>query len=352
MMNQKFQDKDFYNNGFDLIRYWAAISVMLGHFAWKAQAFSNTPIKAMDTMVSIMHFFPGVVLLFAISGFLVTASLERSKSKKEYMLKRVVRLYPELWVCTIVNLIMLCIVVPNLLDKSIIVWLGTQVFGVANTPSCLANFATGSVNGSLWTIFTEIQLYVVICFLNGFLKKMNNVQWGIALSVSAAVNVGCDYAAKYFGGAIAKMIERAFVPYFIWFLLGCFIYHKRDVLIPVLKKLTLPLLAVYTVLRLLKWNLPGYYAGIMVGILAPLIAIGGGNCLPAIRIKCDLTYGIFLYHWVVLNVIVHYDLINLWDWGWCLLLLVTVTFALAWLSWRFVGRASGKLIKRILNKMN
>ena len=88
------------------------------------------------------------------------------------------------------NLIMLCIVVPNLLDKSIIVWLGTQVFGVANTPSCLANFATGSVNGSLWTIFTEIQLYVVICFLNGFLKKMNNVQWGIALSVSAVVNVG------------------------------------------------------------------------------------------------------------------------------------------------------------------
>ena len=76
----------------------------------------------------------------------------------------------------------------------------------------------------------------------------------------------------------------------------------------------------------------------------------GGYCLPAIRIKCDLTYGIFLYHWVVLNVIVHYDLINLWDWGWCLLLLVTVTFALAWLSWRFVGRASGKLIKRILNK--
>ena len=111
---------------------------------------------------------------------------------------------------------------------------------------------------------------------------MNNVQWGIALTVSVAVNVGCDYAAKYFGGAIAKMIERAFVPYFIWFLLGCFIYHKRDVLIPVLKKLTLPLLAVYTVLRLLNWNLPGYYAGIMVGILAPLIAIGGG-----VLLTCD-----------------------------------------------------------------
>ena len=73
------------------------------------------------------------------------------------------------------------------------------------------------------------------------------------------------------------MIERTFVPYFIWFLLGCFIYRKRDVLIPILKKMILPLLAIYTVLRLLNWNLPGYYAGIMVGILAPLIAIGGGG---------------------------------------------------------------------------
>lgn len=281
-MNQKFQDKDFYNNGFDLIRYWAAISVMFLHYTAYALKQTNQATNVIHVTRQVVSFFPGVVLLFAISGFLVTASLERSKSKKEYMLKRVVRLYPELWVCTIVNLIMLCIVVPNLLDKSIIVWLGMQIFGVANTPNCLSNFATGSVNGSLWTIFTEIQLYIVICFLNGFLKKMNNVQWGIVLTVSVAVNVGCDYAAKYFGGAIAKMIERAFVPYFIWFLLGCFIYHKRDVLIPILKKVTLPLLAVYTVLRLLNWNLPGYYAGIMVGILAPLIAIGGG-----VLLTCD-----------------------------------------------------------------
>ena len=149
------------------------------------------------------------------------------------------------------------------------------------------------------------------------------------------------------------MIERTFVPYFIWFLLGCFIYRKRDVLIPILKKMTLRLLAMLygsaaselessgILCRNYGWN--------------PCTANcyrGGGYCLPAIRIKCDLTYGIFLYHWVVLNVIVHYDLINLWGWRWCLLLLVTVTFALAWLSWRFVGMASGKLIKRILNKKN
>lgn len=69
-MNQKFQDKGFYNNGFDLIRYWAAISVMLGHFAWKAQTFTNTLKKAMDMMVSIMHFFSELYCLLQLADSL------------------------------------------------------------------------------------------------------------------------------------------------------------------------------------------------------------------------------------------------------------------------------------------
>ena len=68
-------------------------------------------------------------------------------------------MYPELWACTIVNLTVVCLLAYKFLNKSILVWLGTQIFGIAYTPSCLKNFATGSVNGALWTIFTELQLY-------------------------------------------------------------------------------------------------------------------------------------------------------------------------------------------------
>ena len=31
----------FKNNAFDLIRYWAAITVMLGHFVWKASPYAR-----------------------------------------------------------------------------------------------------------------------------------------------------------------------------------------------------------------------------------------------------------------------------------------------------------------------
>ena len=97
-MEKKFVFKD---NAFDLIRYWAAITVMLGHFTWKATAYVQGDM-VLNVIGIVSTFFPGVVVLFSMSGFLISASFERSKDKKEFFTKRVLRMYPELWVCTIV----------------------------------------------------------------------------------------------------------------------------------------------------------------------------------------------------------------------------------------------------------
>lgn len=339
-MEKKFV---FKNNAFDLIRYWAAITVMLGHFTWKAALYvqGNTVLNVIGR-VSI--FFPGVVVLFSMSGFLISASFERSKDKKEFFTKRVLRMYPELWVCTIVNLAVVCVLAYKLLDKSILVWLGTQIFGIAYTPSCLKTFATGSVNGALWTIFTELQLYIVLGIIYNWIKKFDKKKWVGFLGFLALCNVLADFISNNSGGAVAKIIERFFLTYSLWFFIGVFCYVKREYMIPLLKKLIIPLLILYVLCKFLPINIPGYYANITIGILLPLIVIGGGYSLPAIRIPCDLTYEIFLYHWIVLNIIIHFDLITKWSWGMSLIMLITITFALAWLSWHFVGK--GRKIKR------
>ena len=74
---------------------------------------------------------------------------------------------------------------------------------------------------------------------------------------------------------------------------------------------------------------------------------GGGYCLPPIRIPCDITYEIFLYHWIVLNIIVHFDLINKLSWCISLIILSVATFTLAWLSWRFIGKGRYKCKTKI-----
>lgn len=341
-MEEKFI---FKNNAFDLIRYWAAITVMLGHFVWKA-----TPYVQDDMVLrgigKMSTFFPGVVILFSMSGFLIAASFERSKNKKEFFVKRVLRMYPELWVCTIVNLVVVCLLAYKLLDKSIFVWLGTQIFGIAYTPSCLKDFATGSVNGASWTIFTELQLYIALGIVYNWIKKFETKKWVVLLLLLAICNLVADFAANNFGSAVGKIIERFFLTYALWFFIGVFCYVKRDRMIPLLKKWVIPLVLLYVFCKLLPLKIPGYYSNIAIGILLPLIVMGG-YCLPPIRIPCDITYEIFLYHWIVLNIIVHFDLINKLSWCISLIILSVATFTLAWLSWRFVGKGRYKCETKI-----
>ena len=198
-MDKKFVFKD---NAFDFIRYWAAIAVMLGHFVWKAASYVQGDV-ILYSIGRVSNFFPGVVILFAMSGFLISASFERSKGKKEFFTKRVLRMYPELWVCTIANLVVVCLLAYKLLDKSILIWLGTQVFGIAYTPSCLKNFATGSVNGALWTIFTELQLYIVLGIVYNSIKEFDTKKWIGLLGFFAVCNVLADFISNNSGGAVA-----------------------------------------------------------------------------------------------------------------------------------------------------
>ncbi len=159
------------------------------------------------------------------------------------------------------------------------------------------------------------------------------------------INVACGYIADVSVNSVAKIIERVFITYAIWFFIGVFCYVKRERVIPRLKKLLIPLLVAYICVMMVDFPIPGYYSNVAVGILCPLITIGGYS-LPAIRIKYDITYGIFLYHWIVLNIIVYFDLMNKLPLITCLALYVSVVIILAWLSWKYVGKVAARLLNR------
>ena len=339
-------DVEFEKNGFDIIRYLAAFHVMMLHYAGYCMILSDQADAIMDKVRNFVILFPGVVMLFAMSGFLVSASIERVKTRKEFFLKRIFRMYPELWVCTLVNLLLVCVLAPDLLDGGIIIWLATQIVGIANTPACLKTFATGSINGALWTVFTEIQLYIVLGFTYRYLKKWKNVYWMVFLLFLAITNIACAAVAERTGGIVTNLIERIFCPYALWFFIGVFCYQKRQSVLPVLKRAFLPVLLAYLVFCRIPVEIPGYYTNIVTGTVLPLLVIGGGYCLPKIRLKCDLSYGMFLYHWLVLNIIVHFDLMNRLPWHASLLLFIIASLSAAWLSWWFVGRRIGMKVRR------
>lgn len=329
--NEKFE-----KNGFDLLRYAAACSVMLLHYSSICMILSkNLPEKTAAVMSGIRKaalLFPGVVILFAISGFLVSASFERAKTRRAFFLKRLLRIYPELWICTLINLAVVCVLVPKQLDRSIFPWLMTQIVGIANTPACLKSLPTGSVNGALWTVFTEVQLYLVLGMLYPFLQKMKDRHWAAFLSVLAVLNLGCAAAVRDADGIAAKWIERLFIPYALWFFIGVFCFQRRHKMLPVLRRVFLPMLCIYLILKSVPMRIPGYYADIITSVMIPFMVIGCGYFLPEIRLKQDLSYGMFLYHWIILNIMAHYELMDRMPWYAGLLLFFAGTMAAAGVS--------------------
>lgn len=103
-MKQNIDIFDFRANCFDLIRMISAVLIVLGHTAQHL----NISIKLPGWDITAMWI--GLFCLFTISGYLIPASLERSSSNKEYIIKRFARLYPGLWGALGISLISFLIV--------------------------------------------------------------------------------------------------------------------------------------------------------------------------------------------------------------------------------------------------
>ena len=151
------------NNAFGLLRYYAAFCVMYLHFTGYMRTLIPNEFGKITAFRSIVDFYQPTIILFSISGFLISASLERSGLDiKSFVTKRVLRIFPDLWISMIVYLIVLFTIVPDYFDISVVRWGFIQGIGFAYTPSCMKGFATGSINGPLWFVTVLLQLYVMV----------------------------------------------------------------------------------------------------------------------------------------------------------------------------------------------
>src|SRR4051794_31062121 len=90
----------FRNNNFDLLRLFAATEVLFSHSYWHFEM--PDPI-----WLTYLHNFPGIPIFFVISGFLISASYERKSDLKNYVRNRALRIYPALWFCIILTVLVI-----------------------------------------------------------------------------------------------------------------------------------------------------------------------------------------------------------------------------------------------------
>lgn len=158
------------NNNLTFIRLFAALSVIYGHT-------SAVVVGAPADWVAVTTgyaFLGGVAvdIFFLISGFLVTSSILNS-GVKNYVVSRVLRIFPALWV----NLILVTFVLGSIVTTLPVtdylthgdVW--TYFKGLAFTykggfflPGVFTRNYNQAVNGSIWSVLIEVWLYIVVLF--------------------------------------------------------------------------------------------------------------------------------------------------------------------------------------------
>ena len=348
------------SNNFDLIRLAAALQVVIAH------AIGHTPLldtlsgwqrQAFDWFLE----FPGVPVFFVISGFLISRSYERSMGDPiGYAWRRCLRIFPALWVCLLATIAVLAAF--GFLNSGFIAsgtfwgWLaGQATFVQFFNPEQFRGFGIGVANGALWTITVELQFYVFVPLLYATLLgrwrgTAANLLLGFLFAISFLTYCRMDVAMNGPGGyagtpVLWKLVFVTLIPHLWMFLLGIAIHRHFDRLQRWLEGKFIPYLAAYLILLIIcKTWLPEHSAAFyslhlptrVVLALATVSAAYSGRSLAGRLLGgTDVSYGVYIYHSVVINVLVELGYMGsllsvLW--------VILITGSLAWGSWIFIEK--------------
>jgi peptidoglycan/LPS O-acetylase OafA/YrhL len=313
----------------------AATQVIVDHYFQHL----NIPLNKLATQ--ILYLFPGVPMFFVISGYLISASYERNNNLAIYFKNRALRIYPGLWGVIFITIIVFSVTGVNFLNKQTIAWLPAQLAGVIYTPHFLANYGFGSYNGSLWTLPIELQFYLIlpICYFFAPKKIVNYWFYGL-LAVFVILNFVYEFKiGDNFTDFIPKLISYSFLPYFYLFLAGVILQRLR-----IYKSRFIYNKALFWFIGYVAFSmvLPGFVNPIVFLIIKNLLLafciLSLAYTLPQAATKLlrtnDISYGIYIYHGLILTVMVQLKLIAYEN----LFLLIALTYGVAWLSWIFIEK--------------
>ena len=289
------------NNCFDIIRIVCTFTVFSGHF------FTHFDIE--NTVLHEMaYFFRGVPVFFFLSGLFIARSLERY-NLREFLQRRVARIFPELWGCVLFNLVLILLVV-HAGGADVLIYIATQMtIFQFYTGDWLRGYGVGVPNGALWTITVDIQFYLVAIFLAKWLKKCELKNWVLLIIMAMGFDLWLEKISDSYPMLIYKLLYVNLFP-FIWiFLIGMCIYYYREKIAPILIMKKYYLLILY-----LFWQymMPGEIVSIFDGIRYNLVT----TCIMILmltgvgfsynwRSKQDYSYSFYLYHMVVINFIIN-----------------------------------------------
>lgn len=302
-MEQQSTSLKLSQNSFDYFRLFAAFQVMFGHMV------SLYEIKL--PFYIPLRFIGGVPILFTLCGFLVTASYAKSKNVGEYFKKRFFRIFPPLWFSVWIGFVILLLFSNGEFPVGkAAVWTFLQGFALQYTPGFAKEFGSGTFNGALWALFTEMQFYLLVPLFYRFMKNRKIKSWLVIGIVLIAVQIGgTELAAASHSRGLILLWKRGILAQSSFFYIGCFLYVFKDTVLNRLIKYAPWLFVGYTFLYIL-WNIfdIGILQMLATDCLLPILILTLGYFLGQHRLRYDISYGIYLYHVMIINIFLELQL--------------------------------------------
>lgn len=330
-------------NNFDYIRLFAATQVVIFHGLYHL----GLDVPAWTNLFAP---FSGVPIFFVVSGFLITGSYERSTSLRSYAEKRARRIIPGLWFCLLITGAVLLVLGYPLVSASGIGWFLSQFAALVYTPAFLRSFGFGSYNGSLWTIPVELQFYATVPILSLIVRRAANrtVLLVTLLVLTTLLDLAIRIQVPSVTGMFEspqtlpeKLIKYSFATHYFLFLLGAAAYYLSLHLRPWLRgKALVWLAALIAVDLLVPYSIVSIVASqVILGLLtisAAFTAVGRNRLAGY-----DISYGVYLFHGLILNLMIT---LSLFGSPLSLYLLLACSYVAGAISWilvesRFLKRA-------------
>ena len=350
-------------NNFDLIRVLAALQVVYVHSS--KHLFDSVP-KTSTILYYVHEFiekFPGVPIFFTVSGFLVYWSLERNqKNLIKFFKNRLLRIYPGLWVCLLITIILLLIFgaiqAEDFSNKQLYFWLfGQLTFFQFYTPDLIRDFGVGTPNGSLWTITVEVQYYLVlpiIFFLLTRIKKTLYKNIGLFVIILSSLIFAYYVKNNYDPDTLTNKIGAVTVLTYLYnFVFGILIFVNWNYINKFIENKAIYWLSFYLIYIMLfyfignmygKGYVPNIY-GVIGFLLLAILTISLAYSKPTLTFLTkgnDISYGVYIYHMLVINTLIELNINSKLSF----ILSFIFSILLGVLSWRIVEKKALKLKSR------
>ena len=324
-------------NNFDFLRLIFATLVIVSH-SYPLTGFKEPLVEITDGQISIGNL--SVDIFFIMSGFLIINSLKYSKTPQNYLWKRVLRLFPALFVVLVLTLILTFALytganllhektfwsyLPNNLSLYFVQYKINHVFE--------DNIFPGYINGSLWSLSYEFTMYIFILLLFPIknYKLLGFFVLGAFLISYYSILFRPNLLSNIFSAI--QLQSPKFYRLSTYFLAGSLLTFIN------LKKLNTPLikisLLVLIILSLL-FNVYSQTSYLFLPLLTILVGLSYSGFLNIIPQKIgDISYGMYIYGFPVQQTLMHF--LNLTPIQ-LMVMSIPVAAVFSYFSWTFIEK--------------